>query len=55
LQAAWLLSDVCWRLVESSQTARIPDIDVNSNGTLLSDSNVDRLLRFQSISRMHPH
>jgi radical SAM protein with 4Fe4S-binding SPASM domain len=39
-----LLSDVFWSIIEHKNTAEIPNIDVNSNGTLLSDENVDRLL-----------
>ena len=39
-----LLSDLFWRIVEDEGTKRIPQIDVNTNGTLLTPRNVERLL-----------
>ena len=39
-----LLSDLFWRIVEDERTKRIPQIDVNTNGTLLTPRNVERLL-----------
>ncbi len=39
-----LLSDLFWRFVEDDRTKFIPHIDVNTNGTLLSEKNVERLL-----------
>jgi MoaA/NifB/PqqE/SkfB family radical SAM enzyme len=39
-----LLSDVFWKIIEDKGTGQIPNIDVNTNGTLLSEKNVDRLL-----------
>ncbi len=39
-----LLSDNFWRLIESPRTAGISNVDVNTNGTLLTDANIERLL-----------
>jgi MoaA/NifB/PqqE/SkfB family radical SAM enzyme len=40
-----LLSRVFWSIIEHANTNQIPNIDINSNGTLLTEKNVDRLLR----------
>lgn len=40
-----LLSEAFWKIVEADHCKDIPMIDINSNGTLLSKKNVDRLLR----------
>ena len=40
-----LLSKLFWKLIEDRRTKDIDLIDVNSNGTLFTDKNVDRLLR----------
>jgi MoaA/NifB/PqqE/SkfB family radical SAM enzyme len=40
-----LLSDVFWKIIEDENTKSITNIDINTNGTLLSDKNVDRLLK----------
>jgi MoaA/NifB/PqqE/SkfB family radical SAM enzyme len=40
-----LLSEAFWKIVESDDCRGIPVVDINSNGTLLSKKNVDRLLR----------
>lgn len=39
-----LLSDLFWAIVEDEATAQVPMIDINTNGTLLTARNVDRLL-----------
>lgn len=39
-----LLSDLFWTLIASEGVRDIPSIDINTNGTLLSPRNVDRLL-----------
>jgi MoaA/NifB/PqqE/SkfB family radical SAM enzyme len=40
-----LLASSFWTITEDERTARIAHLDVNSNGTLLSDANIDRLLK----------
>lgn len=39
-----LLSDLFWTIIEDERTRHIPQIDVNTNGTLLTPRNVERLL-----------
>jgi MoaA/NifB/PqqE/SkfB family radical SAM enzyme len=40
-----LLSDLFWRIVEDSRCRDVPNIEVNTNGTLLTERNVERLLK----------
>jgi MoaA/NifB/PqqE/SkfB family radical SAM enzyme len=39
-----LLSEIFWTIIEHENTKDIPNVDINSNGTLLNEKNVDRLL-----------
>jgi MoaA/NifB/PqqE/SkfB family radical SAM enzyme len=40
-----LLSKLFWKLVEDHRTKDIDLVDINSNGTLFNEKNIDRLLR----------
>jgi molybdenum cofactor biosynthesis enzyme MoaA len=40
-----LLLDAFWQIIEDDNTGRIPIVDINSNGTLLSEKNVERILK----------